>query len=53
MFLAQQVVPYLVLPITEIFTIENHKLDGTFLHVTIKSQSLLRATSDLISSDTN
>jgi hypothetical protein len=51
--LAQQVVPCSVLPITEIFTIENHKLDSAFLHVAFKSQSLLRITSDLTSSDTN
>jgi hypothetical protein len=51
--LAQQVVSCLVLPITEIFIIENHKLDGAFLHVAFRSQSLLRTPSDLTSSDTN
>jgi hypothetical protein len=53
MSLAQQVVPCSVLLITEIFTIENHKLDGAFLHIAFGSQSLLRTTSDLTSSDTN
>jgi hypothetical protein len=43
----------LVLPITEILTIENHKLYYTFPHVTFKSQSLLKPISDQTSSDTN
>jgi hypothetical protein len=51
--LAQQVVPHSVLPITEIFTIENHNLDGAFLHVVFWSQSRLRTTSDLTHCDTN
>jgi hypothetical protein len=53
MSLAQQVVPCSVIPITEIFTIENHKLDDTFLHIAFGSQSLLRTTSDQTCSDTN
>jgi hypothetical protein len=51
--LAQKIVASLVLPITEIFTIENDKLHSTFLHVTFGSQSLLKLTSDQTSSDTN
>jgi hypothetical protein len=35
MYLTQHVVPYSVLPISEIFTIENHTLDETFLHVVV------------------
>jgi hypothetical protein len=53
MSLAQQVVPCSVIPITKIFTIENHKLDDTFLHIAFGSQSLLRITSDQTYSDTN
>jgi hypothetical protein len=43
----------LVLPITEIFSIQNNKLDDTFLHVAFMSQSQLRTTSDQTYSDTN
>jgi hypothetical protein len=53
MSLAQQVVPCLDFSITEIFTIENHKLNDTFLHVALGSQSQLWTTSDLTRSDTN
>jgi hypothetical protein len=53
MTLTQEVVVSSVFPITEILTIENHKLDGTFLHVVFGSQSLLRITSDLTDSETN
>jgi hypothetical protein len=35
--LAQQVIPCSVLPINKIFTIENHKLDSTFLHLAFGS----------------
>jgi hypothetical protein len=51
--LAQQVVHCSVLSITEIFTIENHKLDDIFLHIAFGSQSRLRINSDLTHSDTN
>jgi hypothetical protein len=51
--LTQKIVVSLVFLIIEIFAIENHKLYDTFLHVVFKSQSLLRITSDLTSSDTN
>jgi hypothetical protein len=53
MTLTQEVVVSSVFPITKILTIENHKLDGTFLHVVFGSQSLLRITSDLTDSETN
>jgi hypothetical protein len=53
MTLTQEVVVSSVFPITEILTIENHKLDDTFLHVVFGSQSLLRITSDLTDSETN
>jgi hypothetical protein len=42
-----------VFPVTEILTIEDHKLNSTFLHVVFGSQSLLKSTSDQTSSDTN
>jgi hypothetical protein len=53
MTLAQNIVAGLVLPITEILTIEDHKLDSTFLHVAFGSQSLFKPTSDQTNSDTN
>jgi hypothetical protein len=53
MTLAQKIVASLVFLVTEILTIENHKLDGTFLHVVIGSQSLLRTINDLTGSDAN
>jgi hypothetical protein len=53
MTLTQEVGVSSVFPITEILTIENHKLDDTFLHVVFGSQSLLRITSDLTDSETN
>jgi hypothetical protein len=40
--LTQKIVASLVLSITEILTIENHKLDCTFLHVAFGSQRLLK-----------
>jgi hypothetical protein len=43
----------LIFLVTEILANENHKLYGTFLHVVIGSQSILRTTSDLTVSDTN
>jgi hypothetical protein len=51
--LTQKIVASSVLPITEIITIENDKLHSTFLHVAFGSQSLLKPTSEQISSDTN
>jgi hypothetical protein len=53
MSLTQKIVASSVLPIIEILVIEDHKLHSTFLHVTFESQSLLKPTSDLTSSDTN
>jgi inner membrane protein involved in colicin E2 resistance len=53
MTLAQKIVASSVLPITEIIAIEDHKVNNTFLHVTFRSQSRLRITSDLTRSDTN
>jgi hypothetical protein len=43
----------LIFPVTKILTIDDHKLNNTFLHVTFGSQSLLKPTNDHISSDTN
>jgi hypothetical protein len=51
--LAQEIVVSSVLPITKILTIEDHKLNTTFLYVTFGSQSLLELTSDQTGSDTN
>jgi hypothetical protein len=51
--LAQEIVTGLVLPITEILTIENDKLHNNFLHVAFGSQSLLKPTGDQTGSDTN
>jgi hypothetical protein len=51
--LVEEIVANLVLPVTEILTIEDHKLYDTFLHVAFWSQSLLRRTSDLTGYDTN
>jgi hypothetical protein len=53
MTLTQEIVASSFFSLTEILAIENHKLYDTFLHVTFGSQSLLRTTSDLTSSDTN
>jgi hypothetical protein len=51
--LAQEIVVGSVLPITEILAIEDHMLNNTFLHVTFRSQSLLKPTDDQTGSDTN
>jgi hypothetical protein len=53
MTLAQKIVTSSVLRITKILTIENDKLNSTFLHVAFRSQSLLKPTGDQIGSDTN
>jgi hypothetical protein len=39
--------------VTKILTIEHHKLENTFLHVSFRSQSLLKPTSDQTCFDTN
>jgi hypothetical protein len=44
--LAQEIVVSSVFPITKILTIEDHKLNSTFLHVGFRSQSLLKPTND-------
>jgi hypothetical protein len=51
--LTQKIVVSSVLSITEMLTIEGHKLHNTFLHVTFGSQSLLEPTSDQTGFDTN
>jgi hypothetical protein len=51
--LAQKIVASSVFPVIEILAIEDHKLNNNFLHVTFKSQSLLKPTGDQICSDTN
>jgi hypothetical protein len=53
MTLAQEIVVNLIFLVTEILAIETHKLDITFLHVAFRSQSLLKPTSEKISSETN
>jgi hypothetical protein len=51
--LAQKTVASLVLPITEILTIEDHKLYCTSFHVAFCSQSMLKTTSNQTGSYTN
>jgi hypothetical protein len=51
--LAQKIVASLVLLVTKILVIEDHKLYDTFLYVAFGSQSLLKPTSDQIGSNTN
>jgi hypothetical protein len=51
--LAQKIVATLVFLVTEILAIEKHKLYCTFLHVALRSQSLLRSSSEKIDSGTN
>jgi hypothetical protein len=51
--LSQKIVASLVIPITKILTIEDHKLNNTFLQVAFRSQSLLKPTGDQTGSDTN
>jgi hypothetical protein len=53
MTLAQKIFASLIISITEILAIENHKLHGTFLHIGFVSQSLLKSTSNQTDSDTN
>jgi hypothetical protein len=51
--MVQKIVASSIFPVTEILTIEDHKLNITFLHVAFGLQSLLKPTSDQIGSDTN
>jgi hypothetical protein len=51
--LTQKIVVSSILPITKILVIEDHKLDDTFLHIALGSQSLLKSISDQIRFDTN
>jgi hypothetical protein len=51
--LAQEIVASLLFPVTEIITIEDHKLYDTFLHVAFGSQNMLKPTSDQTDSDSN
>jgi hypothetical protein len=51
--LAQKIVASSVFPVTEVLTIEDHKLNNTLLHVAFGSQTLLKLTSDQTGSDTN
>jgi hypothetical protein len=51
--LTQKIVASSVFPVTEILTIEEHKLNNTFFHIAFGSQSLLKPTSDQTDSDTN
>jgi hypothetical protein len=44
--LAQEIVASSVFSVTEILTIEDHKLNNTILHVAFGSQSLLKPTGD-------
>jgi hypothetical protein len=40
-------------PVTKILTIEDDKLDNTFLYIDFGSQSMLKPTSEQIGFDTN
>jgi hypothetical protein len=51
--LAQEIVASSVFTVTKILTIEDHKLNNTFLHVAFGSQSLLKPIGDQTGSDTN
>jgi hypothetical protein len=51
--MVQKIVASSIFSVTEILTIEDHKLNITFLHVAFGLQSLLKPTSDQIGSDTN
>jgi hypothetical protein len=51
--LAQEIVVSLIFPVTEILTIEDHKLNSTVLHVAFGSESLVKPTGDQSGSDTN
>jgi hypothetical protein len=51
--LAQKIIASSVFSVTEILVIEDHKLNNTFLHVTFRSQSMLKPTGDQTGSDIN
>jgi hypothetical protein len=51
--LTQKIVASLILPLIEILTIEDHKLDNTFFLVAFRSQNLLKSTIDQTGSGTN
>jgi hypothetical protein len=51
--LTQKIVASLIFSVTEILAIEGHKLNNTFLHVTFRSQSLLKPTGNQTGSDIN
>jgi hypothetical protein len=51
--LVQEIVASLVFPVIEIITIEDDKLDSTFLYVAFRLQSLLKPSTDQTSFDTN
>jgi hypothetical protein len=51
--LTQKIIMSSIFPVTKILTIEDHKLNNTFVHVAIGSQNLLNPTSDQTGSDTN
>jgi hypothetical protein len=51
--LSQKIIVSPVFLVTEILTIEDHKLNDTFLHVDFGSQSLLKPTSEQTGSNTN
>jgi hypothetical protein len=51
--LTQEIIASLIFSVIEILTIEHHKLDSTFFHITFGSQSLLKPTSDQTGSDIN
>jgi hypothetical protein len=53
MTLAKKIVASSIFLVTGILVIKDHKLDSIFLHVTFRSQSLLKATSDQTEFDTN
>jgi hypothetical protein len=40
--LTQKIVASLIFPVTEIFAIEDHKINSSFLHIAFGSQSLLK-----------
>jgi hypothetical protein len=51
--LVRKIIVNLVLSVTEILIIKNHKFYDTFLHITFGSQNLLESITDQTGSDTN
>jgi hypothetical protein len=51
--LAQKIVTSLILLITKILAIKDHKLNINFFHVAFRSQSLLKSTGDQTGSETD